>query len=61
MEKEYILVRDNDCHWYVIPEQMELDFSKWVDSEESEDDDVPVYAEIVGGSPSRVKFTKYRI
>jgi hypothetical protein len=63
MEKEYILVQDNDSHWYVIPDQMELDWNKFC--EISEDDerswDVPNWAERVGGSPSLVKFTNYRI
>ena len=61
MEKEYILIQDRDCHWYVVPEQMELDFNAWADREEDDDEDVPSYAERVNGSPSLVKFTKYRI
>lgn len=58
---EYILIQDDDCHWYVIPADKEKDFCKWAVSDEAQDGIVPKYAKQVGGSPSLVKFHNYRI
>lgn len=61
--KEFILIRDNDCHWYVIPESEFGDFCAWnsLDEEDERSWDVPEYAVEVGGSPTLVKFKEYRI
>jgi hypothetical protein len=60
---EYILVQDNDCHWFVIPAKKERLWSEWVavDSEDERSWTPPGFAVEVGGSPSRVKFTVFRI
>ena len=60
---EYILIQDDDCHWYVIPADREKDFSKWCDSISNDADtwDTPKYAKEVGGSYTLVKFKQYRI
>lgn len=29
MSGEFCLVRDDDCHWYVIPVEMKDDFDRW--------------------------------
>lgn len=57
-DKRYILVQDGDTHWYVIPRDCESDWFEWVDSEE---DDVPDYATRIGGGPSLVSFTNWKI
>lgn len=61
--QDYILVQDNDFHWYVIPDSKEEEWNKWceIDSGDEESWDVPEYAVMVGGSPSLVKFKKYWI
>jgi len=60
---EYILVKDNDCHWYVIPNDRRKHWSAWLelDSENERAWDVPEFAEEVGGSQTLVKFKEYRI
>lgn len=52
-----ILVQDDSCHWYVIPEHKRNHWCDWVDDEEN--DDLPGYALEVGGSPSLVKFREF--
>lgn len=61
--EEYILVLDNNGHWYVIPDDKEEQFHDWtdIDSEDERSWVVPDYAKSVGGSPSLVKFKNYRI
>lgn len=56
--KEYVLVQDDDCHWYVIPDGRENEFDAAI---LGEDPQVPDWAEEVGGSPTRVKFQNYTI
>lgn len=60
---EYILIQDDDCHWYVIPEDKQEDFNYWLELPEDDKNCwvKPDYAERVGGSPSLVKFKEYRI
>jgi len=64
VEKEkHILVQDNDCHWFVIPDAQRKDWDEWcsIDSDDPKSWNVPDYAKEVGGSPSRVKFTGYEM
>jgi hypothetical protein len=57
-----ILIRDDDGHWYVIPEDKEDDFYDWcMDVEYEIDSGQPEWAVSVGGSPSLVKFPSYII
>jgi len=59
---EYILIRDNDGHWFVIPEMKQSNFNKWLEQSYDEDAwDIPEYAKEVGGSQTLVKFKEYRI
>ena len=59
MSEEFILAQDNDGHWYVIPDDKNEEFYRWVDDEGNWD--IPEYAKEVGGAPSLVKFTGFRI
>ena len=62
--KEYMLISDDDGHWYVIPAELESEFDKWVEdtsdpfSLQSPDADFEEYR--IGGSPRRIKFKHYR-
>jgi len=60
---EYILVQDNDSHWFVIPADREQDFDKWcsLDPDTEASWEQPPYADDVGGSPTLVKFKEYVI
>ena len=68
---EYVLVEDDDGHWYVCPAEREAEFSAWeeavrayYDDEDEEGDGPPPepdFLEKVGGAPSLVRFTGYRI
>jgi len=62
-EPRYILVRDNDSHWYVIPCDMTEQWESWlsIDSDDERSWEAPEFAEIVGGSPSLVTFSNYQI
>lgn len=62
-KKKYILTQDNDSHWYVIPDQMELDWNAFCEIPEGDERgwEVPEWAERVGGSQSLVKFTEFEI
>lgn len=63
MYDEYILTRDNDAHWYVIPYEMEEEWGVFLELDPDDEDswNVPEWAEQVGGSASLVKFSDYRI
>ena len=62
---EYILIQDDDCHWYVIPADKQSEFNKWAELDPDDDTGkswvVPDYAKRVDGYPSLVKFKEYRI
>lgn len=58
---EFILIQDDDCHWYVIPSDKEIDFNKWVESDDAWNGIIPKYAQEVGGSTTLVKFKTYTI
>lgn len=57
----FILVMDNECHWYVIPAAKRIRWSLWLDSEESQRGIEPDYADPVGGNPNMVQFDSYVI
>lgn len=61
--KNFILVQDNDCHWYVIPACCETLWNEFCDSDEEAYvyGDLPDFAEEVGGDPSLVVFSNYAI
>lgn len=61
MSNSFILVRDNDGHWYVIPKEKEQDFYNFFEDPEYPYKDMPVWAERTGGSPSLVEFSNYTI
>lgn len=58
---EYMLVQDDDAHWYVIPVDKEKDWEAWIGTEDYENGVVPKFAEAVGGSYRLVRFTNYKI
>ncbi len=57
----YILVLDNDSHWYVIPKSAEYQWNRWLESSGYVLDEIPYYATAVGGAPSLVVFDSYRL
>jgi len=59
--KEHILIQDNDCHWYVIPDDKRQEWFAWCESENYGYEDLPSWANEVGGSPCLVKFKEWRI
>lgn len=48
------LASDDDGHWYLIMAQYLEAFQRWVETEEVE---VPPYAQRLSGHPNRVTFT----
>lgn len=58
---DYILIQDDDSHWYVIPADKEDAWYEWFGTDDYESGIIPEYAEEVGGSPSLVRFKDYRI
>lgn len=54
----YVLIQDDDCHWYVIPSDKVDDWDVWL---ESLDWNIPDYAVPVDGSQVRVTFDAYTI
>jgi len=63
----YVIVKDDDCHAYVIPRDKKADWEAWLDTPPPNLDlpedqidytawNVPEYAEAVGGHPSLVTF-----
>lgn len=71
MPTEYVLICDDDGHWYVCPADRLAEASAyfaaaaayWQPGSEHAGDPPaePDWLEAVGGSPSRVRFTGYRI
>jgi hypothetical protein len=59
----YILVEDNDGHWYVIPKARESDFNAWaaIPGEDERSWTPPKYADRTCGAPSLVEFASYLI
>lgn len=68
----YCLLRDDDCHWYVVPVERVAEFHRieqlltdyWAGDAESsvpEFADFPDWAVRVGGAPSLVEFESYVI
>jgi len=58
MYPEYVIVSDDDGHYYVIPDGKRSEWCAWV---ESGDCAPPDWCESVGGAISLVKFQMYRI
>lgn len=54
----YILIQDNDGHWYVIPDKEQDTWWDWCELDLA---DVPDFATHVGGSTVLVKFNDFRI
>ena len=61
MSEKYILIQDNDCHWYVIPVSKKVDWFNWCESDNYGYEDLPKWAVEVGGSPCLVEFETYKI
>lgn len=61
--KRYMLQQDNDCHWYVIPTDKEVDWNEWLEIPDDDERswDVPEYAKDVGGSYTLVTFSEPEI
>ena len=57
----FVLVADDDGHWYVIPTEKQGAFIRWLNSSDAESGVAPEWAKAVGGSPCLVKFPSYEI
>jgi len=60
----FVLVTDNDSHWYVIPSARQEHWDAQASNDftgEEGPDEIPDYADQVGGSPSLVVFDSYSI
>ena len=59
----FILVQDNDSHWFVIPETEREEWGDWRDFPDTDKRSwtPPDFAQAVGGSPSLVTFTDPKI
>jgi hypothetical protein len=55
-KQRYMLVQDMDCHWFVIPVELEDEWLEWVESDDAMSD-APKGAIEVGGAPQCVTFT----
>lgn len=55
----YVMVQDDDGHWYVIPADRINDFRAWVAT--CGDEEQPIWVASVGGSPSLVLFRQFDI
>ncbi len=69
-QAEHVLVQDEDSHWYVCPADKESEANDYFEAvgnywRDAKDDAAeprePDWLYQIGGSPTRVKFTGYRI
>lgn len=66
--EEHVLIQDDDGHWYVIPIAKEAEaeryfaavYTYWRDGKGNLPTE-PAWLKTVGGAPSLVKFTGFRI
>lgn len=58
-EERFVLVGDDDGHWYMIPKDRIGEWWSWVDLPEDDERswEAPDYALPLNGSPSNVSFT----
>lgn len=61
LDEEFVIVSDDDGHHYIIPADKLNDWDIWICSEDYELGQIPEWAVTIGGSPTLVKFKKYRI
>lgn len=47
------LDQDNSSHWHLVPADKRKEWEEWRDSDS---DDVPDFAEALGGGPNQVEF-----
>jgi hypothetical protein len=59
MKPGFILVQDDSCHWYVIPEHMSAVWDRWWEDDEGRE--APEWAHRINGAPSRVVFNSWRL
>ena len=62
-EERYLMTTDNDSHWYIIPYAKRGEWQKWLDLDQDDPTawETPDFAEEIGGSPTLVTFTGYKI
>lgn len=62
MEK-YILIQDNDCHWFVIPVNKKKKWFEWCEIPEDNEAscETPKFAKEVWWCTSLVEFTNFTI
>ncbi len=53
----YVLVEDDDCHWYIIPKDRIKEWYEWFHTEDYELGNCPNWAYSIGGSYTQVEFT----
>lgn len=57
----YLLVQDDDCHWYIIPADKRDAFFAWLEGQDASDGYAPDWANRFGGGPESVTFEKPEI
>lgn len=57
----FTIISDNDGHYYVIPVDKKEDWTRYLNSEESELGYIPMYAKPVGGCLTLLEFENYKI
>ena len=58
---EYVIVSDDDGHYYVIPADKIKEWNHWLESQDYQDGIAPIWCEEIGGAINLVKFKNYRI
>lgn len=38
--QKFLLVQDDDCHWYIIPDDCKTEFDAWIERMCSDEEDV---------------------
>lgn len=63
MPEYFVLTRDNDSHWYVIPADKQSEWDDWcsIPSDDERSWTPPAFAKATGGSPSLVRFSDFYI
>ncbi len=52
----YFLDTDEDCHWYLIPDTMRIEWNNWCRSDAGEYTEAPKWARSLGHHPNMITF-----
>lgn len=61
MTDKFFLDSDNDCHWYVVPDEKREAWDEWVDLDEDDPRGwtAPSWAERINGPVSQIRFSDW--